>query len=85
MGKRRMRGLIVVGGLLWLLGLATLWFIGGWPNLAPTSNGTPPLDARPNAFGMLVALFIATMGCCGLALVLSGIAGLLLLLPRTRD
>ena len=38
MGKRRLRGLIVVGVLICLLGLATLWFIGGWPNLAPTKE-----------------------------------------------
>lgn len=84
MGKRRLRGLIIVGVLIWLLGLATLWFIGGWPDLSSTGNGPPPLDPRPNPFGT-IALVIATMGCCGLVLVLIGIVGLLLSLSHTRD
>lgn len=84
MGKRRLRGLVIVGALLCLLGLTTLWLFGGWPAAPIVGNGTPPLDARPNAFGMMVALFTATMGCCGLLFVIVGIAGLLLYSSRAH-
>lgn len=38
MGKRRLRGLVIVGVLLCLLGLATIWFMGGWPTMNNTGQ-----------------------------------------------